>query len=186
MKVLKDLANQPESGGFSSNGTDHGGRNGAVLVNAGGDLGFPNIVNNTVDTSANIYDNTKGGKQNHPWNETNLQESIEHSVGSNGDTTITATTANQAGQLESGTTFVQHSSTSVTTISSSLTITSLGGAIRWTSGLPLPADLSAVNGVQIVGSNNTYETSVTLTFDSDNRDSGTIAFGTRPGEIQVL
>ena len=180
------LANQPESGGFSSNGTDHGGRNGAVLVNAGGDLGFPNIVNNTVDTSANIYDNTKGGKQNHPWNETNLQESIEHSVGSNGDTTITATTANQAGQLEPGTTFVQHSSTSVTTISSSLTITSLGGAIRWTSGLPLPADLSAVNGVQIVGSNNTYETSVTLTFDSDNRDSGTIVFGTRPGEIQSL
>ena len=40
--------------------------------------------------------------------------------------------------------------------------------------------------VQIVGSNNTYETSVTLTFDSDNRDSGTITFGTRPGEIQTL
>ena len=180
------LANQPESGGFSSNGTDHGGRNGAVLVNAGGDLGFPNIVNNTVDTSANIYDNTKGGKQNHPWNPTDLQESIEHSVGANGDTTITATTANQAGQLEPGTTFVQHSSTSVTTISSSLTITSVGGATRWTSGLPLPADLSAVNGVQIVSSSNTYETTVTLTFDSDNRDSGTITFGTRPGEIQVL
>ena len=180
------LANQPESGGFSSNGTDHGGRNGAVLVNAGGDLGFPDIVTNTVDASANIFDNTKGGKQNHPWNPTDLQESIEHSVGANGDTNITATTANQAGQLESGTTFIQHSSTSVTTISSSLTITSVGGATRWTSGLPLPADLSSVNGIQIVGSGNTYETTVTLTFDSDNRDSGTITFGTRPGEIQTL
>ena len=180
------LANQPESGGFSSNGTDHGGRNGAVLVNAGGDLGFPNIVSNTVDTSANIYDNTKGGKQNHPWNPTDLQESIEHSVGANGDTTITATTANQAGQLEPGTTFIQHSSTSITAISSALTITSLGGTSLWTSGLPLPADLSAVNGIRIVSSNNSYETSVTITFDSDNRDSGTITFGTRPGEIQAL
>ena len=180
------LANQPESGGFSSNGTDHGGRNGAVLVNAGGDLGFPNIVNNTVDTSANIYDNTKGGKQNHPWNPTDLQESIEHSVGANGDTTITATTAEQAGQLEPGTTFVQHSSTSVTTISSGLTITSVGGFVRWSSGLPQPADLSAVNGIRITSSNNTYETSVSLTFDSDNRDSGTITFGNRPGEIQAL
>ena len=180
------LANQPESGGFSSNGTDHGGRNGAVLVNAGGDLGFPNIVNNTVDTSANIYDNTKGGKQNHPWNPTDLQESIEHSVGANGDTTITATTAEQAGQLEPGTTFIQHSSTSVTTISSGLTITSVGGFVRWSSGLPQPADLSAVNGIRITSSNNTYETSVSLTFDSDNRDSGTITFGNRPGEIQAL
>ena len=180
------LANQPESGGFSSNGTDHGGRNGAVLVNAGGDLGFPNIVNNTVDTSANIYDNTKGGKQNHPWNPTNLQESIEHSVGANGDTNITATTANQAGQLEPGTTFIQHSSTSITTISSGLTITSVGGFVRWSSGLPQPADLSAVNGIRITSSNNTYETSVSLTFDSDNRDSGTITFGNRPGEIQAL
>ena len=180
------LANQPESGGFSSNGTDHGGRNGAVLVNAGGDLGFPNIVNNTVDTSANIYDNTKGGKQNHPWNPTDLQESIEHSVGTNGDTTITATTAEQAGQLEPGTTFVQHSSTSVTAISSGLTITSVGGFVRWSSGLPQPADLSAVNGIRITSSNNTYETSVSLTFDSDNRDSGTITFGNRPGEIQAL
>ena len=180
------LANQPESGGFSSNGTDHGGRNGAVLVNAGGDLGFPNIVSNTQDLSANIFDNTKGGKQNHPWNPTDLQESIEHSVGANGNTTITATTANQAGQLEPGTTFIQHSSTSITAISSALTITSLGGTSLWTSGLPLPADLSAVNGIRIVSSNNSYETSVTITFDSDNRDSGTITFGTRPGELQAL
>ena len=65
-------------------------------------------------------------------------------------------------------------------------ITSLGGTSLWTSGLGVPADLSAVNGIKIVGSNNTYETTVTLTFDSDNRDSGTITFGTRPGEIQVL
>ena len=182
------LANQPESGGIAQNGTTiHGGRNGAVLVNAGGVLGFPNIVNNTVDTSANIYDNTKGGKQNHPWNPTNLHKSIAHSVGGNGDTTITATLRGEAGLLESGSTFIQHSSTSVTAITTNaLTITSLGGATRWTSGLPLPADLSAVNGIQIVGSNNTYETSVTLTFDSDNRDSGTVVFGNRPGEIQVL
>ena len=182
------LANQPESGGFSSNGTDHGGYNGAVLVNAGGDLGFPNIVNNTQDTSANIFDNTKGGKQNHPWNPSNLQESIAHSVGGNGDTTITTTLASDAGKLEPGTTFIQHSSTSVTAITTdALTITSLGGAFnRWTSGLPLPADLSAVNGIQIVSSSNTYETTVSLTFDSDNRDSGTIIFGTRPGELQVL
>ena len=183
---LQGLANQPEGTGRLAGNVSQG----AAYPEAGGDVnngtGYPDMVTNTVNTSANVFENTQDAKQNHPWNPTNLQESIEHSVGGNGDTTITATTANQAGQLEPGTTFVQHSSTSVTTISSSLTITSLGGAIRWTSGLPLPADLSAVNGIQIVGSNNTYETSVTLTFDSDNRDSGTITFGTRPGEIQTL
>ena len=183
---LQGLANQPEgTGRLAGNVSD-----GAAYPEAGGDVnngtGYPDLVTNTVNTSANVFDNTQDAKQNHPWNPTNLQESIEHSVGGNGDTTITATTAAQAGQLEPGTTFIQHSSTSITAISSALTITSLGETSLWTSGLPLPADLSAVNGVQIVGSGNTYETTVTLTFDSDNRDSGTITFGTRPGEIQVL
>ena len=111
------LANQPESGGFSSNGTDHGGRNGAVLVNAGGDLGFPNIVNNTVDTSANIYDNTKGGKQNHPWAGTDIITSVAHANASSGATTLTASPSGQAADLRKGSTFIQHSSTSVTDLS---------------------------------------------------------------------
>ena len=186
---LQGLANQPEGSGRLAGGND-------VILSvaypeAGGDVnngtGYPDLVTNTVNTSANVFDNTQDAKQNHPWNPTNFQENVEHSVGGNGDTTITATIANQAGQLEPGSTFIQHSSTSVTTISSgALTITSVGGNILWTSGLPQPADLSTVNGIQIVGSSNTYETTVTLTFDSDNRDSGTIAFGTRPGEIQTL
>ena len=186
---LQGLANQPEGSGRLAGGND-------VILSeaypeAGGDVnngtGYPDMVTNTVNTSANVFDNTQDAKQNHPWNPTNLQESIEHSVGGNGDTTITATTANQAGQLEPGTTFIQHSSTSVTAITTdALVITSVGGNILWTSGLGVPADISAVNGIQIVGSGNTYETTVTLTFDSDNRDSGTITFGTRPGEIQAL
>ena len=184
---LQGLANQPEgTGRLAGNVSD-----GAAYPEAGGDVnngtGYPDMVTNTVNTSANVFENTQNAKQNHPWNPTNLQESIEHSVGANGDTNITATTANQAGQLEPGTTFIQHSSTSVTAITTdALVITSVGGNILWTSGLGVPADISAVNGIQIVGSGNTYETTVTLTFDSDNRDSGTITFGTRPGEIQTL
>ena len=186
---LQGLANQPEGSGRLAGGND-------VILSvaypeAGGDVnngtGYPDMVTNTVNTSANVFDNTQDGKQNHPWNPTNLQESIEHSVGGNGDTTITATTANQAGQLEPGTTFIQHSSTSVTAITTdALVVTSVSGNILWTSGLGVPADISAVNGIQIVGSGNTYETTVTLTFDSDNRDSGIITFGTRPGELQTL
>ena len=184
---LQGLANQPEGTGRLAGDVSQG----AAYPEAGGDVnngtGYPDMVTNTVNTSANVFDNTQDAKQNHPWNPTNLQESIEHSVGANGDTNITATTANQAGQLEPGTTFIQHSSTSVTAITTdALVITSVGGNILWTSGLGVPADISAVNGIQIVGSGNTYETTVTLTFDSDNRDSGTITFGTRPGEIQAL
>ena len=182
---LQGLANQPEGTGRLAGPTEQG----AAYPDAGGDVnngtGYPDLT--AAGETFNVFENTQDAKQNHPWNPTNFQESIEHSVGANGDTNITATTANQAGQLEPGTTFIQHSSTSVTTISSgALTITSLGGNIIWTSGLPQPADLSAVNGIQIVGSNNTYETTVTLQFDSDNRDSGIITFGTRPGELQTL
>ena len=181
---LQGLANQPEGTGRLAGPTSQG----ADYPDAGGDVnngtGYPDLT--ATGETFNVFENTQNAKQNHPWNPTNLQESIEHSVGGNGDTNITATTANQAGQLEPGTTFIQHSSTSITAISSALTITSLGGTSLWTSGLPLPADLSAVNGIRIVSSNNSYETSVTITFDSDNRDSGTITFGTRPGELQAL
>ena len=180
------LANQPESGGFSSNGTDHGGRNGAVLVNAGGDLGFPNIVNNTVDTSANIYDNTKGGKQNHPWNPTPIISTITHNDRNSGASFLAATPASQVADLRVGSTFIQHSSTSVTDLSNAMTITSGGGnTFTWTSGLQI-GDVSTANGIRVVSSNNVYETEVTISVDSDNRDSGTITFGSAPSEITTL
>ena len=180
------LANQPESGGFSSNGTDHGGRNGAVLVNAGGDLGFPNIVNNTVDTSANIYDNTKGGKQNHPWAPTPIITSVTHANRNSGATFLSANPSGQVADLRTGSTFIQHSSTSVTDLSNAMTITSGGGTtFRWSSGLQI-GDVSTANGIRLVSSNNVYETSVTITFDSDNRDSGTIVFGSTQSELTTL
>ena len=180
------LANQPESGGIAQNGTTiHGGRNGAVLVNAGGVLGFPNIVNNTVDTSANIYDNTQGGKQNHPWAPTNIITSVTHSTASSGATTITAPLG-QVVDLRKGSTFIQHSSTSVTDLSNAMTITSGGGTtFRWSSGLQI-GDVSTANGIRIVSSSNVYESSVTITFDSDNRDSGTIVFGSAQSELTTL
>ena len=159
---MQGLANQPEGSGHAFSAGTVQPVFGEAYPEAGGVVPYPDMVTNVVNTSANVFDNTQGGIQNHPWNPTDFQENIAHSVGGNGDTTITATTANQAGQLESGSTFIQHSSTSVTAISSGLTITSVGGATRWTSGLPQPADLSAVNGIQIVGSGNTYETSVTI------------------------
>ena len=180
------LANQPESGGFSSNGTDHGGRNGAVLVNAGGDLGFPDIVTNTVDASANIYANTKGGKQNHPWAGTDIITSVAHANASSGATTLTASPSGQAADLRKGSTFIQHSSTSVTDLSNAMTITSGGGTtFRWSSGLQI-GDVSTANGIRLISSNNVYETSVTITFDSDNRDSGTIVFGSAQSELTTL
>ena len=47
-----------------------------------------------------------------------------------------------------------------------LVVTSVGGNAILDGLLDyrLPADLSAVNGIQIVGSSNTYETSVTINY----------------------
>ena len=91
---LQGLANQPEGTGRLAGNVSQG----AAYPEAGGDVnngtGYPDMVTNTVNTSANVFDNTQDAKQNHPWNPSNLQENIEHSVGANGDTTITATTAN--------------------------------------------------------------------------------------------
>ena len=75
---LQGLANQPEGSGVSQDGAISFGE---LYPVAGTDY-YPDMVTNTVNTSANVFDNTKDGKQNHPWNPTDLQESIEHSVGS--------------------------------------------------------------------------------------------------------
>ena len=184
---LQGLANQPEGSGRLAGGND-------VILSvpypeAGGDVnngtGYPDMVTNTVNTSANVFDNTQDGKQNHPWAPTNIITSVTHATASSGATTITAPLG-QVVDLRKGSTFIQHSSTSVTDLSNAMTITSGGGTtFRWTSGLQI-GDVSTANGIRIVSSNNVYETSVTITFDSDNNDSGTIVFGSAQNELTTL
>ena len=184
---LQGLANQPEGSGRLAGGND-------VILSvpypeAGGDVnngtGYPDMVTNTVNTSANVFDNTQDGKQNHPWAPTNIITSVTHATASSGATTITAPLG-QVVDLRKGSTFIQHSSTSVTDLSNAMTITSGGGTtFRWTSGLQI-GDVSTANGIRIVSSNNVYETSVTITFDSDNNDSGTIVFGSAQSELTTL
>ena len=187
MKDLQGLANQPEGSGRLAGGND-------VILSvaypeAGGDVnngtGYPDMVTNTVNTSANVFDNTQDGKQNHPWAPTNIITSVTHATASSGATTITAPLG-QVVDLRKGSTFIQHSSTSVTDLSNAMTITSGGGTtFRWTSGLQI-GDVSTANGIRIVSSNNVYETSVAITFDSDNNDSGTIVFGSAQSELTTL
>ena len=184
---LQGLANQPEGSGRLAGGND-------VILSvaypeAGGDVnngtGYPDMVTNTVNTSANVFDNTQDGKQNHPWAPTNIITSVTHATASSGATTITAPLG-QVVDLRKGSTFIQHSSTSVTDLSNAMTITSGGGTtFRWSSGLQI-GDVSTANGIRIVSSNNVYETSVTITFDSDNNDSGTIVFGSAQSELTTL
>ena len=184
---LQGLANQPEGSGRLAGGND-------VILSvaypeAGGDVnngtGYPDMVTNTVNTSANVFDNTQDGKQNHPWAPTNIITSVTHATASSGATTITAPLG-QVVDLRKGSTFIQHSSTSVTDLSNAMTITSGGGTtFRWTSGLQI-GDVSTANGIRLISSNNVYETSVTITFDSDNNDSGTIVFGSAQNELTTL
>ena len=182
---LQGLANQPEGTGRLAGPTSQG----ADYPEAGGDVnngtGYPDMVTNTVNTSANVFDNTQNAKQNHPWAPTNIITSVTHATASSGATTITAPLG-QVVDLRKGSTFIQHSSTSVTDLSNAMTITSGGGTtFRWTSGLQI-GDVSTANGIRIVSSNNVYETSVTITFDSDNNDSGTIVFGSAQNELTTL
>ena len=182
---LQGLANQPEGTGRLAGPTSQG----ADYPEAGGDVnngtGYPDLVTNTVNTSANVFDNTQDAKQNHPWAPTNIITSVTHATASSGATTITAPLG-QVVDLRKGSTFIQHSSTSVTDLSNAMTITSGGGTtFRWTSGLQI-GDVSTANGIRIVSSNNVYETSVTITFDSDNNDSGTIVFGSAQSELTTL
>ena len=182
---LQGLANQPEGTGRLAGPTSQG----ADYPEAGGDVnngtGYPDLVTNTVNTSANVFDNTQDAKQNHPWAPTNIVTSVTHTTASSGATTITAPLG-QVVDLRKGSTFIQHSSTSVTDLSNAMTITSGGGTtFRWTSGLQI-GDVSTANGIRIVSSNNVYETSVTITFDSDNNDSGTIVFGSAQNELTTL
>ena len=182
---LQGLANQPEGTGRLAGPTSQG----ADYPEAGGDVnngtGYPDMVTNTVNTSANVFDNTQNAKQNHPWAPTNIITSVTHATASSGATTITAPLG-QVVDLRKGSTFIQHSSTSVTDLSNAMTITSGGGTtFRWSSGLQI-GDVSTANGIRIVSSNNVYETSVTITFDSDNNDSGTIVFGSAQSELTTL
>ena len=182
---LQGLANQPEGTGRLAGNVSQG----AAYPEAGGDVnngtGYPDMVTNTVNTSANVFDNTQDAKQNHPWAPTNIITSVTHATASSGATTITAPLG-QVVDLRKGSTFIQHSSTSVTDLSNAMTITSGGGTtFRWTSGLQI-GDVSTANGIRIVSSNNVYETSVTITFDSDNNDSGTIVFGSAQSELTTL
>ena len=182
---LQGLANQPEGTGRLAGPTSQG----ADYPEAGGDVnngtGYPDMVTNTVNTSANVFDNTQNAKQNHPWAPTNIITSVTHATASSGATTITAPLG-QVVDLRKGSTFIQHSSTSVTDLSNAMTITSGGGTtFRWSSGLQI-GDVSTANGIRIVSSNNVYETSVTITFDSDNNDSGTIVFGSTQSELTTL
>ena len=185
MKDLQGLANQPEGTGRLAGPTSQG----ADYPEAGGDVnngtGYPDLVTNTVNTSANVFDNTQDAKQNHPWAPTNIVTSVTHATASSGATTITAPLG-QVVDLRKGSTFIQHSSTSVTDLSNAMTITSGGGTtFRWSSGLQI-GDVSTANGIRLVSSNNVYETSVTITFDSDNNDSGTIVFGSAQSELTTL
>ena len=182
---LQGLANQPEGTGRLAGPTSQG----ADYPEAGGDVnngtGYPDMVTNTVNTSANVFDNTQDAKQNHPWAPTNIITSVTHATASSGATTITAPLG-QVVDLRKGSTFIQHSSTSVTDLSNAMTITSGGGTtFRWSSGLQI-GDVSTANGIRLVSSNNVYETSVTITFDSDNNDSGTIVFGSAQNELTTL
>ena len=182
---LQGLANQPEGTGRLAGPTSQG----ADYPEAGGDVnngtGYPDMVTNTVNTSANVFDNTKDAKQNHPWAPTNIITSVTHATASSGATTITAPLG-QVVDLRKGSTFIQHSSTSVTDLSNAMTITSGGGTtFRWSSGLQI-GDVSTANGIRLISSNNVYETSVTITFDSDNNDSGTIVFGSAQNELTTL
>ena len=185
---LQGLANQPEGSGRLAGGND-------VILSvpypeAGGDVnngtGYPDMVTNTVNTSANVFDNTQDGKQNHPWAPTPIITSVTHANRNSGASFLAATPAGQVADLRTGSTFIQHSSTSVTDLSNAMTITSGGGnTYMWTSGLQI-GDVSTANGIRVVSSSNVYETSVVITFDSDNRDSGTIVFGSAPSEITTL
>ena len=182
---LQGLANQPEGTGRLAGPTSQG----ADYPEAGGDVnngtGYPDLVTNTVNTSANVFENTQDAKQNHPWAPTNIVTSVTHATASSGATTITAPLG-QVVDLRKGSTFIQHSSTSVTDLSNAMTITSGGGTtFRWSSGLQI-GDVSTANGIRLVSSNNVYETSVTITFDSDNNDSGTIVFGSAQSELTTL
>ena len=183
---LQGLANQPEGTGRLAGPTSQG----ADYPEAGGDVnngtGYPDMVTNTVNTSANVFDNTKNAKQNHPWNPTPIVSTITHANRNSGASFLAATPAGQVADLKVGSTFIQHSSTSVTDLSNAMTITSGGGTtFRWTSGLQI-GDVSTANGIRVVSSNNVYETSVTITFDSDNNDSGTIVFGSAQNELTTL
>ena len=185
---LQGLANQPEGSGRLAGGND-------VILSvpypeAGGDVnngtGYPDMVTNTVNTSANVFDNTQDGKQNHPWAPTDIVTSVTHANRNSGATFLAANPAGQVADLRTGSTFIQHSSTSVTDLSNAMTITSGGGNVfRWTSGLQI-GDVSTANGIRVISSDNVYETSVAITFDSDNNDSGTITFGSAPSEITTL
>ena len=183
---LQGLANQPEGTGRLAGNVSQG----AAYPEAGGDVnngtGYPDMVTNTVNTSANVFDNTQNAKQNHPWAPTPIITSVTHANRNSGATFLAANPSGQVADLRTGSTFIQHSSTSVTDLSNAMTITSGGGnTYMWTSGLQI-GDVSTANGVRIVSSSNVYETSVTVTFDSDNRDSGTIVFGSAPSEITTL
>ena len=183
---LQGLANQPEGTGRLAGDVSQG----AAYPEAGGDVnngtGYPDMVTNTVNTSANVFDNTQDAKQNHPWAPTPIITSVTHANRNSGASFLAATPSGQVADLRVGSTFIQHSSTSVTDLSNAMTITSGGGNVfRWTSGLQI-GDVSTANGIRIVSSNNVYETSVAITFDSDNNDSGTITFGSAPSEITTL
>ena len=183
---LQGLANQPEGTGRLAGDVSQG----AAYPEAGGDVnngtGYPDMVTNTVNTSANVFDNTQDAKQNHPWAPTDIITTVTHADRNSGATFLAATPSGQVADLRKGSTFIQHSSTSVTDLSNAMTITSGGGTtFRWTSGLQI-GDVSTANGIRIVSSNNVYETSVTVTFDSDNNDSGTIVFGSAQNELTTL
>ena len=183
---LQGLANQPEGTGRLAGDVSQG----AAYPEAGGDVnngtGYPDMVTNTVNTSANVFDNTQDAKQNHPWAPTPIITSVTHANRNSGATFLAANPSGQVADLRTGSTFIQHSSTSVTDLSNAMTITSGGGnTYMWTSGLQI-GDVSTANGIRIVSSSNVYETSVVITFDSDNRDSGTITFGSAPSEITTL
>ena len=183
---LQGLANQPEGTGRLAGDVSQG----AAYPEAGGDVnngtGYPDMVTNTVNTSANVFDNTQDAKQNHPWAPTPIITSVTHANRNSGATFLAANPSGQVADLRTGSTFIQHSSTSVTDLSNTMTITSGGGnTYMWTSGLQI-GDVSTANGIRIVSSSNVYETSVVITFDSDNRDSGTITFGSAPSEITTL
>ena len=183
---LQGLANQPEGTGRLAGPTQQG----AAYPEAGGDVnggtGYPDMVTNTVNTSANVFDNTKNAKQNHPWAPTPIITSVTHADRNSGATFLAANPSGQVADLRVGSTFIQHSSTSVTDLSNAMTITSGGGTtFRWSSGLQI-GDVSTANGIRVISSNNVYETSVTITFDSDNNDSGTIVFGSAQNELTTL
>ena len=183
---LQGLANQPEGTGRLAGPTQQG----AAYPEAGGDVnngtGYPDMVTNTVNTSANVFDNTKDAKQNHPWAPTPIITSVTHANRNSGASFLAANPSGQVADLRVGSTFIQHSSTSVTDLSNAMTITSGGGTtFRWSSGLQI-GDVSTANGIRLISSNNVYETTVTITFDSDNRDSGTITFGSSQGELTTL